>query len=107
MRQHALTHKNSERSNSPNSSNTNSDNEQTSQADKNRDNDLNDHSDDEGGAATDSVNDDNFGHKRVDQSPPRLNNLHSIDEEKEHRQSSCTDHEEQEDISRSQSNSSK
>ena len=106
MRQHALTHKNSERSNSPNSSNTNSDNEQTSQADKNRDNDLNDQSDDEGGPTTESANDDNFGHKRVDPSPPRMNNLHSIDEEKEQRQSSC-DREEQEDISRSQSNSSK
>ena len=58
MRQHALTHKNSERSNSPNSSNTNSDNEQTSQADKNRDNDMNDQSDEETGPNNETANDD-------------------------------------------------
>ena len=107
MRQHALTHKNSERANSPNSSNTNSDNEQASQADRNRDNEMNDQSDDEAGANTENANEENFGSKRVDHSPTRLNNLHSIDEEKEQRQSSLNGQDDQEDISRSQSNSSK
>ena len=79
MRQHALTHKNSERPNSPNSSNTNSDNEQASQSDRNRDSEMNDQSDDEAGANTENGNEENFGSKRVDHSPTRLNNLQSID----------------------------
>ena len=107
MRQHALTHKNSERPNSPNSSNTNSDNEQASQSDRNRDSEMNDQSDDEAGANTENGNEENFGSKRVDHSPTRLNNLQSIDEEKEQRQSSLNEQDDQEDISRSQSNSSK
>ena len=105
MRQHALTHKNSERSNSPNSSNTNSDNEQNSQTERSRDNEPNEQSDEEG--MNDDMNEEDFGHKRVEHSPPTINHLHRIDEEKEQRQPSRADQDEHEDISRIQSNSSK
>ena len=106
MRQHALTHKNSERSNSPNSSNTNSDNEQNSQTERNRDIDLNEQSDEEGDA-TESITDEAYGQKRVDNSPLNINSLHNIEEEKGQRQQSFSDQDEQEEITRNQSNSSK
>ena len=106
MRQHALTHKNSERSNSPNSSNTNSDNEQISQTERNRDIDPNEQSDEEGDA-TESITDEAYGQKRVDNSPLNINSLHNIEEEKGQRQQSFSDQDEQEDITRNQSNSSK
>ena len=103
MRQHALTHKNSDRSNSPNasSSNTNSDNEQSnSQLERNRDNE-NEQSEDEG----ENINDDDMVHKIAESSSQDINTLSNIDEEKE--QLSSIDQDDTEDISRSQSNSSK
>ena len=103
MRQHALTHKNSDgRSNSPNadSSNTNSDNEQSSQLERNRDNE-NEQSEDEG----ENINDDSMLHKMSESSPQDKNTLSNNDEEKA--QLSSTDQDDTEDISRSQSNSSK
>lgn len=110
MRQHALTHKNSDRSNSPHSSNTNSDNEQTSQTERNRDNDINEQSDDDEDQP-DHFNEDNFANKLADRSPSNINNLASIDEEKGQRGGgglqATNDQDEHEDISRSQSNSSK
>ena len=106
MRQHALTHKNSERSNSPNSSNTNSDNEQISQTERNRDIDPNEQSDEEGDA-TESITDEAYGQKRVDNSQLNMNSLHNIEEEKGQRQQSFSDQDEQEEITRNQSNSSK
>ena len=107
MRQHALTHKNSDRSNSPHSSNTNSDNEQTSQTERNRDNDINEQSDDDEDQP-DHFNEDNFANKLADRSPSNINNLASIEEEKGQRGLQATnDQDEHEDISRSQSNSSK
>ena len=111
MRQHALTHKNSDRSNSPHSSNTNSDNEQTSQTERNRDNDINEQSDDDGDQP-EHFNEDNFANKLADRSPSNMNNLASIDEEKVQRGGggglqATSDQDEHEDISRSQSNSSK
>ena len=110
MRQHALTHKNSDRSNSPHSSNTNSDNEQTSQTERNRDNDINEQSDDDGDQP-EHFNEDNFANKLADRSPSNINNLASIDEEKGQRGGgglqATNDQDEHEDISRSQSNSSK
>ena len=90
MRQHALTHKNSERSNSPNSSNTNSDNEQNSQTEGNRDNEPNEQSDDEGDAS-ESMTDETYGRKRANHSPLNINNLHNIEEEKGQRQQSSAD----------------
>ena len=110
MRQHALTHKNSDRSNSPHSSNTNSDNEQTSQTERNRDNDINEQSDDDDDQP-EHFNEDNFANKLADRSPSNINNLASIDEEKGQRGGgglqATNDQDEHEDISRSQSNSSK
>lgn len=105
MRQHALTHKNSERSNSPNSS-TNSDNDQNSQTETYRDNEHNEQSDDEGDHM-DNLNDETFEHKMTEDSPPNLKTLDSIDEDKVQRQQPSAHRDEHEDISRSQSNSSK
>ena len=81
MRQHALTHKNSERSNSPNSSNTNSDNEQSSQAERSRDIDPNEQSDEEGDP-TDGINEEPYGQKRAEESPLNMNSVHNTEEEK-------------------------
>ena len=110
MRQHALTHKNSDRSSSPHSSNTNSDNEQTSQTERNRDNDINEQSDDDEDQP-EHFNEDNFANKLADRSPSTINNLASIDEEKGQRGGgglqATNDQDEHDDISRSQSNSSK
>jgi len=104
MRQHALTHKNGERSNSPNSSNTNSDNEQ-SQSERNRDNDVNEQSDDEE-VHTENMNEENYLQKMAEQSPSNINSLGSIEEEREPRQQPSIDQDEREDISRSHSSSS-